>query len=77
MLTYLGQLLHFKNFIFPVTAPIFTVISARVFIKEPICKLDLFNIVLVIIGITFIVKPPFIFGNYDVYKAVRFDFILH
>ena len=55
---------------FPATAPIFTVISARIFIKEPICKLDLFNIVLVIAGIILVVKPPFIFGNSDVYEAV-------
>ena len=52
------------------TSPIFTVFSARIFIKEPILNIDLLNVICIVIGMVFIVKPPFLFGqsqvvNYD------------
>jgi hypothetical protein len=46
------------------------VIFARLFLKEPIIVLDLLNIALVLIGIVLIVKPPFIFGELEVYRTV-------
>ena len=45
------------------TSTIFTVLWARLLIKEPILKVDLLNFVLVFLGIIFIAKPPFIFGT--------------
>ena len=52
------------------TSPIFTVFSARLFIKEPILNIDLLNVICIVFGMVFIVKPPFLFGqshvvNYD------------
>jgi len=34
--------------------------------------LDLLNIAMVLVGIVFIVKPPFIFGDYEVYNTVMY-----
>ena len=42
---------------------IFTCIHARIFLKEPISKVNCLTIILVLIGLTFIVQPPFIFGQ--------------
>ena len=44
--------------------------SARLFIKEPILNIDLLNVICIVFGMVFIVKPPFLFGqsqvvNYD------------
>ena len=47
-------------------------ISARIFLKEPIIVLDLLNISMVLIGIVLIVKPPFIFGDLEVYITVMY-----
>ena len=41
----------------------FTCIFARIFLKEPIKKLNLLNIVFVLGGIMLIARPPFIFGG--------------
>ena len=41
----------------------FTCIFARIFLKEPIKKLNLINIVFVLGGIMLIARPPFIFGG--------------
>ena len=49
------------------TAPTFTTIYARIFLKESIVPADLANLVLVFSGIIFIVKPPFIFGYSKMY----------
>ena len=51
------------------SSPIFTVIYARWFIKEPILKADLLNFVVVFVGIILIVKPPFIFGWTELYTS--------
>ena len=51
------------------SSPIFTVLFARIFIKEAIIPIDLFNLSLVFIGILHIVKPPFIFGISETYTS--------
>ena len=47
----------------------FACIYARIFLKEPIKILNLFNIGFVIVGILLIARPPFIFwgGKNDIY----------
>ena len=50
------------------TAPISAVFFGRIFIKEPIAKADILNMVTVIIGVTMIVKPPFLFGLTSMYN---------
>ena len=45
------------------TAMFFVCISAWLFLKEPIDKLNMINIMIIIGGIVFIVQPPFIFKN--------------
>ena len=47
----------------------FTVFSARIFIKEPIVVADILNVILVFFGILLIVKPPFIFGMSEMYTS--------
>ena len=47
------------------TSPLFTVFFGRLFIKEAILPIDIFNVVLVFIGMMCIVKPPFLFGSVD------------
>ena len=49
------------------TSPMFTVFFAKWFLKEPILKIDLINIIIVFTGIILIVKPPFIFGWTELY----------
>lgn len=49
-------------------SPIFTVFSARVFIKEPVFIIDVVNVMLVFVGIILIVKPSFIFGAASMYN---------
>ena len=50
------------------TAPMFTTIYARIFLKEAIAVADILNLVLVFVGIVFIVKPPFLFGHSQIYQ---------
>ena len=50
------------------TSPIFTVFYARIFLKEPILKIDLLNVILIVVGMVFIAKPPFIFGHNYVFE---------
>ena len=45
----------------------FTTIQARIFLKEKISSSDIINLLLVFAGIIFIVKPPFIFGQSEMY----------
>ena len=45
------------------SATFFVCISARIFLKEAIDKLNLINIVFVIGGLILIVQPPFIFST--------------
>lgn len=47
------------------TSPLFTIFYGRLFIKEAIFPIDIFNVLLVFIGIICIVKPPFLFGTVD------------
>ena len=49
------------------TSPMFTVLFARIFIKEPVLPIDIINILVVLAGIVLIVKPDFIFGNSEMY----------
>ena len=49
------------------TSPLYTVFFARLFIKEPIFKVDILNVFFVGIGIILIAKPPFIFGKSILY----------
>ena len=50
------------------TSPMFTTIQARFFLKEKIAAADIINLILVFAGIIFIVKPPFIFGQSEIYQ---------
>lgn len=53
-------------FVIGASSHIFTVLFARLFIKESIVIADIINVFLVLTGIVCIVKPPFLFGNsYD------------
>ena len=55
------------------TAMFFVCISAWIFLKEPIDKLNMINILIIIGGIVFIVQPPFIFQNdYLLYSEDRY-----
>ena len=45
-------------------SPIWVVIFARIFLKERLFVFDIINIFITLLGIVFIIKPPFIFG-YD------------
>ena len=47
------------------TAPLFTILYSRVFLKESVSVMDLMNLVLVFAGVVFIVKPPFLFGRLE------------
>ena len=44
-------------------SPIWTVIFARVFLKEPLKLIDVFNVLITLTGILFIIRPPLIFGT--------------
>ena len=51
------------------TSTFFVCISAWIFLKEPIDKLNMINIMFVLGGIVMIVQPPFIFNNdYQLYS---------
>ena len=51
------------------SATFFCCISARIFLKEPIDKLNLVNILFVVGGLILIVQPPFIFaGGNEIYS---------
>ena len=51
------------------TGMFFVCISAWIFLKEPIDKLNMINIAIIIGGIILIVQPPFIFKNdYQLYS---------
>ena len=65
------------------SATFFVCISARIFLKEAIDKLNLINILFVIGGLILIVQPPFIFSTekktysedpYALYAAVAMVF---
>eukprot|EP00090_Calanus_glacialis_P012853 TRINITY_DN21480_c0_g1_i2.p1 TRINITY_DN21480_c0_g1~~TRINITY_DN21480_c0_g1_i2.p1 ORF type:complete len:347 (-),score=48.63 TRINITY_DN21480_c0_g1_i2:38-1078(-) len=45
-------------------SPIWVVIFARVFLKEPLKSFDIINVFVTLLGILFIIRPPFLFG-YD------------
>ena len=47
------------------SSTIFVCVYGRIFLSEPIQKINVFNIALVLIGILLITKPRFIFGNDD------------
>ena len=50
------------------TSPIFAAFFARIFIKESLVFADFCNFFFVLIGIVLIVKPPFIFGESELYS---------
>ena len=51
------------------TATFFVFLSAWIFLKEPIGKLNLINLLIVLVGMVMIVQPPFIFKNeYQLYS---------
>ena len=65
------------------SATFFVCISARIFLKEEIDKLNLINILFVIGGLILIVQPPFIFAtenkiysedSYAIYAAIAMVF---
>lgn len=47
------------------SSTIFVCIYGRIFLKEPILKMNLLNIFIVLCGILLITKPTFIFGRDD------------
>ena len=47
------------------SSTLFVCIYGRIFLKEPILKINLLNIFLVLCGILLITKPTFIFGSND------------
>jgi len=51
-------------------SPIWTAIFGRIFLKEPLKCFDIFNVFTTLLGILFIIRPPFIFG-YD--PQFKFD----
>ena len=44
------------------TSTVFTVFSARIFLKEKIVPVDLLSVLLIILGMVFLAQPDFIFG---------------
>lgn len=44
------------------TKPMFVTISARLFLKEPCGIFEIVNIVMMVVGVFFVMKPPFVFG---------------
>ena len=50
------------------TSPMYTVFWARLFLKEPVLKIDLLNFVMIFCGIVLIARPPFLFGMTDLYS---------
>lgn len=48
-------------------SPLFTAIFARIFLKEAIDLVDILSVFIVFAGIVLIVKPPFIFGQSELY----------
>lgn len=44
--------------------PIWTVLIGRVFLKEQLKMIDVFNVALTLVGLVFIIRPPFLYG-YD------------
>ena len=47
------------------TKPIFVSLSAKLFLKEPCGLVEVLNMVLMLSGIIFVVKPPFLFPEDD------------
>ena len=47
---------------------LFVNVHARIFLKEPIQLVNVFNILMVLIGLVLIIKPPFLFGENDLYR---------
>ena len=47
------------------SSTIFVCVYGRIFLSEPIQKINVFNIALVLIGILLITRPSVIFGNDD------------
>lgn len=45
------------------SVPVFTAIFARMFLKEPCGLFNVFSIVLTLIGVILITRPPLLFGN--------------
>merc|ERR1711874_955178 len=49
-------------------SPIWVVIFARIFLKEPLKVFDIINVFVTLLGILFIIRPPFIFGQDSSYE---------
>ncbi|KAJ8982046.1 hypothetical protein NQ317_001741 [Molorchus minor] len=45
------------------SVPVFTGIFARMFLKEPCGLFNVFSVILTLIGVVFITRPPSLFGN--------------
>lgn len=45
------------------SVPVFTGIFARMFLKEPCGLFNVFSVILTLIGVIFITRPPVLFGN--------------
>lgn len=45
------------------SVPVFTGIFAKLFLKEPCGLFNVFSVILTIIGVVFITRPPVLFGN--------------
>jgi len=56
--------------------PIFTVILARVFLKEPFGKIDVVTILLMIPGLILVIQPPFIFPEVVLSEGYKDMFLL-
>ena len=54
----LGDVSMFRS-----STALFACIHGRIFLKEPIKKMDVLNIAVVLLGIILIVQPPIIFGS--------------
>ena len=48
------------------SSTIFVCVYGRIFLKEPILKVNILNVFLVLCGILLITRPTFIFGHQDV-----------
>lgn len=45
------------------SVPVFTAIFARMFLKEPCGLFNVFSVILTLIGVVLITRPPLVFGN--------------
>ena len=47
------------------TSPVFVTLLARIFLQEPCGVFEVLNIIVTMVGVVIVMRPPFIFGSGD------------